>query len=66
MTLAVRLAAFVTRFLMKPEAGQTLIEYSLMLALLAMAAVAALGVVGDDVRGLFTSEDTQFRNASTP
>lgn len=64
--LAVRLAAVVTRFLMSPEAGQTLIEYGLMLTLLAMAAVAALGVVGDDVRALFTSVETQFRNASTP
>ena len=66
MALIVRLAAVVTRFLKKMEAGQTLIEYGLMVTLLAMATVAALGVVGDDVRALFTSVETQFRNASTP
>ena len=62
----VRPVAVVSCWLMKPEAGQTLVEYGLMLTLLAMAAVAALSVVGDDVRALFTSVETQVRNASTP
>jgi Flp pilus assembly pilin Flp len=66
MALLVRLAAAVTRLLLKLESGQTLVEYALMLTLLAMAAVAAVGVVGDDVRALFTSVETQVRNASTP
>jgi Flp pilus assembly pilin Flp len=62
----VRRVAVVSCWLTKPEAGQTLIEYGLMLTLLAMAAVATLGIVGDDVRALFTAVETQVRNASTP
>jgi Flp pilus assembly pilin Flp len=66
MALPTRLAAVVMALLTKLETGQTLVEYSLMLALLAMAAVTTVSVVGVDVRELFTSVETQFRNASTP
>jgi Flp pilus assembly pilin Flp len=48
------------------ERGQTLVEYSLILVLLAMVAVATLSFVGADVAELFTSAEGRFRNASTP
>jgi Flp pilus assembly pilin Flp len=48
------------------ESGQTLVEYGLLVTLLAMAAILILGVVGQDVTSLFTTVSTQFRNAATP
>ena len=48
------------------EAGQTLVEYSLILALLAMAIVATLSVVGGDVGSLYTSIEDHVQNATTP
>jgi len=48
------------------EAGQTLVEYGLLLTLLAMAAVFILGFVGQDVTGLFTSVSSGFQDAASP
>ena len=57
-------AVFLRR--LPSESGQTLVEYGLLVTLLAMAAVLVLGVVGQDVTNLFTPVSTQFRNAATP
>lgn len=54
------------RSLLRQEPGQTLIEYGLILMLLAMAIVATLSLVGHDVTALFTTAESEFRNASTP
>jgi pilus assembly protein Flp/PilA len=49
------------------ERGQTLIEYSLVLSLIAMAAVATIGIVGDEVFDMFTWIQEQVEGAtSTP
>ena len=53
-------------FRRRHEAGQTLVEYGLLLTLLAMAAVVILGSVGGDVVSLFTAVSSDFRDASSP
>ncbi len=45
------------------EEGVTLIEYALVAALIAMAAVIALGLVGSAVNNLFTVVAEAFSNA---
>lgn len=37
------------------ERGVTAVEYGLIAALIAMAVVAAIGIVGTDLTGVFTS-----------
>lgn len=37
------------------ESGATLVEYGLLLALIALAAVAVMGTLGTKVSGLFSS-----------
>jgi pilus assembly protein Flp/PilA len=39
----------------REEAGQTLVEYGLILALISIVAIIALGVVGDNVSAVFDS-----------
>ena len=46
------------------ETGQTLVEYGLLLTLLAMVAVTVLGLVGSEVQALFTQAESDFRNAT--
>jgi pilus assembly protein Flp/PilA len=41
--------------LVKDESGATLVEYGLLLALVALAAVVAMGTLGTKVSGLFTN-----------
>ena len=42
------------------EQGQTLVEYALILAFVAVLCVTALGVVGDSVAGLLDSVANQI------
>jgi Flp pilus assembly pilin Flp len=53
-------------FVREGEEGQTLVEYGLIVTLLAMAAVVILSLVGKDVVGLFTSVSSSFQDASSP
>lgn len=55
---------FVTNFMInmlariqdaREEAGQTLVEYGLILALISIVAIAALGVIGTNVSAVFDS-----------
>ena len=39
----------------KEEAGQTLVEYGLIVALISIVAIAALTLVGDEVSAVFDS-----------
>jgi Flp pilus assembly pilin Flp len=48
------------------ESGQTLVEYGMIVTLLAMAAVVILGIVGGNVVDLFTSVSSDFQNAAAP
>jgi Flp pilus assembly pilin Flp len=44
-----------------PEKGQTLVEYGMIVALLAIVAIAILAVVGQDVTNLFTGVSSDFQ-----
>lgn len=47
------------------EDGQDLVEYSLLLAFIALAAVSILNGVGTSLKGLFTGISSTLVNAST-
>ena len=49
----------------KDERGASLVEYSLMLGLVAMASVALISGVGDSVNTIWTNTDTQMEAAAT-
>jgi Flp pilus assembly pilin Flp len=48
------------------ESGQTLVEYGMLVTLLAMAVVLVLTVVGQDVVGLFTGLSSHLEDAAGP
>jgi pilus assembly protein Flp/PilA len=55
------------RFLrLREECGQTLVEYGIIVMLLAIVVVAILTVVGADVTNLFTKVSSDFENIATP
>jgi Flp pilus assembly pilin Flp len=47
------------------EDGQDMVEYSLLLAFIALAAASLLGGIGTSVKGLFTSASTTLVSANT-
>ena len=49
-----RLVNYAVSFVRKDE-GQDLLEYALLVALIAIAAVAAVTLAGDQVKAVFTS-----------
>jgi Flp pilus assembly pilin Flp len=51
--------------LWKEEEGQDLVEYSLLLAFIALAAVGLLSGVKGSINGLWTSINSALANAST-
>lgn len=53
---------FLTK-LWNDESGQDLVEYALLLALIAVAAVVAIGLLGESIVGLFTETQTQLDGA---
>lgn len=53
------------RMFWQEEDGQDLVEYSLLLAFIALAAVSILNGVGSSIRTLFTSMSTALTSAST-
>jgi pilus assembly protein Flp/PilA len=50
----------------REEAGQTLVEYGLIVALLSIAAILILGILGQDIVAVFNTVSTELQNASTP
>lgn len=58
------MSKFVTRFL-KDESGATAIEYGLIAALIAVALVSVLGLLGTKLNTVFTNIDTKLTPAST-
>jgi pilus assembly protein Flp/PilA len=53
------MSKFVTRFL-KNESGATAIEYGLIAALIAVALVTTLGLLGDKLDALFGAVNTEL------
>ena len=58
-----KLAAAARRFALD-EGGATLVEYSLLVALLAAASIAILHGLGQNVRGLYTQVNTAVGTAN--
>jgi pilus assembly protein Flp/PilA len=52
------------RNLMADKAGATAIEYGLIAALIAVAAITALGTLGDQLDETFTTTATELDNAN--
>ncbi len=46
------------------ESGQTLVEYALIITLVAVAAVAALGFLSGKIQGLFSNAGNSVGNAA--
>ena len=46
------------------ESGQTLVEYGLIIALIALACVAALGFLSGKIQNLFSKTGNQLNNAA--
>jgi Flp pilus assembly pilin Flp len=57
---------YIKKLLSRGENGQTLVEYGMIVSLLAMAAVFILGFVGQDVTSLFTMVSTKFQDINSP
>ena len=51
--------------LRKSEKGATAIEYGLIAALVAVAAITGMGLVGTQLNTTFTSVSTKLTNANT-
>jgi pilus assembly protein Flp/PilA len=56
------MSKFVTRFL-KDESGATAIEYGLIAALISVAIVTAVGLVGDELNNTFTTVKEKLAGA---
>ena len=56
--------SFVNAFL-KEEDGQDLVEYSLLLAFIALAATAVLGQVKTTLNGLWTTVNSKLTTANS-
>ena len=52
------------RTLMRDDSGQDLLEYALLVALIALVAVAAVKNSGQAVNSIFTSVATQLQSAA--
>ena len=50
----------------KDESGQGMVEYGLIIALIAIAVIAALKLLGPAVTKIFTNATTELNNATTP
>lgn len=52
----------IVRKLFKNEEGATAIEYGLIAALIAVAAIVAMGSLGNTLENTFTKVDTSMKN----
>ena len=51
--------------LLRDEAGATAIEYGLIAARIAVAAIAAMGSLGNSLTNTFNTTDSKMANANT-
>ncbi len=54
------------RSFLQDESGATAIEYGLIAALISVAAIAAMGAMGDSLQTLFNTVAGELNNASGP
>ena len=52
--------------LFKDESGQTMVEYGLLIALISIAVIAVLVVLGPRIAGFFQAVDTQLASSTPP
>lgn len=52
--------------LVRDEAGATAIEYGLIAALIAVAAIVGMGALGDSLDTTFNNVSTELNNNNTP
>lgn len=55
---------FVLRNLFHEEDGQTLVEYGLMVSLIALVTIAVLTVLGRKIRNLFVSVNSNIKSTT--
>jgi pilus assembly protein Flp/PilA len=55
----------IKSFLKREEEGATMVEYGLMVALIAVVCIAAVTALGLDVSAMFTSVDTSVKAAAS-
>ncbi len=55
---------FINKLLRRDEAGATAIEYGLIAALIAVAAIAAMQGLGNSLKGTFNSTSSSMAAAS--
>ena len=55
----------ISRFL-NDESGATAIEYGLIAALIAVAAIGTLTSLGDEITAVFSTVETKLKEANTP
>ncbi len=51
---------------LKDENAATAIEYGLIAALVAIALIASLGLIGDELTALFTNVSTELNDVNNP
>jgi pilus assembly protein Flp/PilA len=54
----------ILKQLLQDESGQDLIEYALVAALIGLAAVTAVGSVGNEIGNVFNSLNTKLSSAA--
>jgi len=55
---------FITAFLQE-ESGATVVEYAILVSLIAMVAIATIVLAGGEVKGLFDGAQTSIANATS-
>lgn len=56
----------VAKNFVKGEAGATMVEYGIMVALIAIVCLAAVGTLGTDIRDMFTNLGSSLPSGSAP
>ncbi|MCL5263242.1 MAG: Flp family type IVb pilin [Acidobacteria bacterium] len=56
--------ALKLQMILNREEGQDLIEYALLVGLISLAAVAAIGPIGSDLKAIYTSIANQLTAAN--
>ena len=66
MNLITYLRAKYLRRLLRNESGQDLLEYALLVALIALVCVAVITSTGTNVQSIFSKISTELGKAATP